>query len=159
MLFKNVNGYITVRKSNKIYKEHNMKKNLLLNSEISYVISKMGHTDTITIGDAGLPIPEGVERIDLSISKGVPDFMPVLEAVISELEVEEITIAEELENTSENSKKIYHEIMELFEDKNIKINIISHEKFKEAVKKSKAVIRTGEFTPYANIILQSGVVF
>lgn len=136
-----------------------MKKNLLLNSEISYVISKMGHTDTITIGDAGLPIPEGVERIDLSISKGVPDFMPVLEAVISELEVEEITIAEELENTSENSKKIYHEIMELFEDKNIKINIISHEKFKEAVKKSKAVIRTGEFTPYANIILQSGVVF
>ena len=159
MLFKNVNGYITVRKSNKIYKEHNMKKNLLLNSEISYVISKMGHTDTIIIGDAGLPIPEGVERIDLSISKGVPDFMPVLEAVISELEVEEITIAEELENTSENSKKIYHEIMELFEDKNIKINIISHEKFKEAVKKSKAVIRTGEFTPYANIILQSGVVF
>ena len=136
-----------------------MKKSLLLNSEISYVISKMGHTDTITIGDAGLPIPEGVERIDLSVSKGIPNFMPVLEAVVSELEVEEVTIAEELENASENSKKIYHEIMKLFGDRDIKINFISHEKFKEAVKKSKAVIRTGEFTPYTNIILQSGVVF
>ena len=94
-----------------------MKKSLLLNSEISYVISKLGHTDTITIGDAGLPIPEGVERIDLSVSKGIPNFMPVLEAVVSELEVEEVTIAEELENASENSKKIYHEIMKLFGDR------------------------------------------
>ena len=33
-----------------------MKKGKLLNSEISSVISQMGHTDSLTIGDCGLPI-------------------------------------------------------------------------------------------------------
>lgn len=42
-----------------------MKKSVLINSEISSIISKMGHTDMLTICDSGLPIPKNVERIDL----------------------------------------------------------------------------------------------
>lgn len=41
----------------------------------------------------------------------------------------------------------------------VKITFISHEELKEELKKCKAVIRTGEQTPYANVILRSGVVF
>ena len=36
---------------------------------------------------------------------------------------------------------------------------IAHEEFKEMAAKAKTVIRTGETTPYANIILVAGVNF
>lgn len=131
-----------------------MRKTKLLNSEISYTISKMGHTDSLTIGDCGLPIPENVERIDLALKYGVPSFLETLDTVLEELCVEEIIIATEIE---EKNTSIYEEIIKRFE--NIKINKVSHEDFKKLTKESKAVVRTGECTPYANIILKSGVVF
>ncbi len=36
-----------------------MKKGALLNSEISHVVSRLGHTDSLVICDAGLPVPAG----------------------------------------------------------------------------------------------------
>lgn len=135
-----------------------MKKTRLLNSEISYEISKIGHTSHITICDAGLPIPLGVKRIDLAIEKGYPSFIKVLDSVLSEMEVEEIVLAEEIK---EKNSKIYEEIKEIFKKYGIepKIKFISHENFKKVTEESVAIIRTGECTPYANIILKSGVVF
>lgn len=131
-----------------------MKKGKLLNSEISYVISQMGHTDSLTIGDCGLPIPKDVKRIDLALKYGVPTFLDTLDTVLEELCVEEIVIAEEIKEVSE---KMYKEILNRF--KNVKVTIVSHEKLKSMTKSSHAVIRTGECTPYSNIILKSGVVF
>lgn len=58
-----------------------MKKGVCLNSEVSYVIAKLGHFDTLTIGDAGLPVPDGVQRIDLAVRLGLPGFRDVLETV------------------------------------------------------------------------------
>ena len=58
-----------------------MKKNGILNADISRVLSYMGHTDTLAIGDCGLPIPEDTERIDLALKPGVPSFMEVLTEV------------------------------------------------------------------------------
>lgn len=131
-----------------------MKKTGLLNSQISEVISKMGHTDEIAIGDCGLPIPEEAERIDLALTKNIPTFIDTLKAVLLELEVQEVKIAEE---TKTQSPALYKEIVDLLGD--VKISFISHEELKLELKNCKAVIRTGEQTPYANIILQSGVVF
>lgn len=131
-----------------------MRKTKLINSEVSYTISKMGHTDSITIGDCGLPIPDGVNRIDLALKYGVPSFLETLDTILEELCVEEVIIAEEI---VEKNTIIYNEILKRFE--NIKIIMVSHEEFKNMTKNSKAVVRTGECTPYANIILKSGVVF
>ncbi|MDU2198022.1 MAG: D-ribose pyranase [Peptostreptococcaceae bacterium] len=131
-----------------------MRKTKLINSEVSYTISKMGHTDSLTIGDCGLPIPDGVNRIDLALKYGVPSFLETLDTVLEELCVEEIVIAEEI---VEKNTNIYNEILKRFE--NIKVTMVSHEDFKKMTKESKAVVRTGECTPYANIILKSGVVF
>ena len=131
-----------------------MKKTKLINSEISYTISKMGHTDSLTIGDCGLPIPNEVNRIDLALKYGVPTFLETLDTVLEELCVEEIVIAKEIE---EKNIAVYEEILKRFE--NIKITKVSHEEFKNQTKESKAVVRTGECSPYANIILKSGVVF
>ena len=122
-----------------------MRKTSLLNSNISSVISKMGHTDMLAIGDCGLPIPKETERIDLALIKGVPGFIETLKAILEELQVEEVLIAKETE------------IKEIIKD--TKITFISHGELKKELKDCKAVVRTGEQTPYANIILKSGVVF
>ena len=131
-----------------------MRKTKLLNSNISLAISKMGHTDTLAIGDCGLPIPKETERIDLALTKGVPSFIESLKTILEELEVEEVLIAKE---TKEVSPKLFNEISDIIKD--TKISFISHEELKRDLKKCKAVVRTGEQTPYANIILKSGVVF
>ena len=73
-----------------------MKKGSLLNKEISSVIAGMGHTDMLTIGDCGLPVPENVRRIDLALKKGVPTFEDTLKVVLEELCVEKVIIACEI---------------------------------------------------------------
>jgi len=131
-----------------------MKKTKILNSELSAVIASMGHTDTIAIGDCGLPIPDSSKRIDLAVKRNLPSFLDVLETALYELEVEEVTIASEI---VENNPELYKKITEMFSS--IKINLVPHSEFKEMTKKCKAVVRTGECMPYANIILHSGVAF
>ncbi|MDF2677311.1 MAG: D-ribose pyranase [Bacillota bacterium] len=139
-----------------------MKKSKLLNSNISYEISKMGHTDSLTIGDCGLPVPQGVYRIDLAIIKGLPEFMPVLSAVLEELCIEKVILAEEIK---EKNNELHKNIIDLIkqiekeENKTIEIEYVPHEIFKNKTQNSKAVIRTGEYKSYANIILISGVTF
>jgi len=139
-----------------------MKKGRLLNSEISYVISKMGHTDSLTIGDCGLPIPDGVQRIDLAVTKGLPEFIPVLFAVLEEFSVEKVILAQEiLHKNPELNYRIVEIIKKIESEENRTINIeyVPHEEFKKLSKESKAVIRTGEYKSFANIILVSGVTF
>ncbi|QKG83824.1 D-ribose pyranase [Kroppenstedtia pulmonis] len=131
-----------------------MKKTGILNSDITRVISLMGHTDRIVICDAGLPIPNGVERIDLAVKAGLPSFQEVLEVVLSEMEVEKAYRAIEMEEVSPGLKEELEKTLG-----GIETVTISHERFKELCQEAKAVIRTGECTPYANVILQAGVIF
>lgn len=130
-----------------------MKKTALLNAAISQVIATMGHGDTLVIGDVGLPVPPGVPVIDLAVTRGVPGFLTVLETVLSELQVEFHVVADEL---AQVSPMLAAQItaLELAGKRSV-----SHESFKEQTRRARAVIRTGECTPYANIVLGSGVVF
>ncbi|MBP6805281.1 MAG: D-ribose pyranase [Chloroflexi bacterium] len=131
-----------------------MKKGQLLNQPISAVVAGMGHTDELVIGDAGLPIPAGPQRIDLALTAGIPAFLDTLEAVLSELAVETAVIATEMITVSPN---LYAAIQERLGT--VRIIHVPHEVLKVRTQSAKAIIRTGEFTPYANIILSSGVVF
>ncbi len=131
-----------------------MNKGKMLNAEIMSVISKMGHTDKIAIGDCGLPIPDHVKRIDLALIEGVPGFIQVLEALLETFQCESYMIADEI---SEKNAIVEKQIQNLLQD--VTGTYISHEALKESCQDVKAVIRTGECTPYANIILQSGVIF
>ena len=133
-----------------------MKKQGILNSDISRVRSYMGHTDCIAVGDCGLPIPDEVERIDLALEFGVPSFMDVLRVITKDMKVEKIVLAEEIR---EQNPKILGEIKELFAGQELETVFVSHTELKKQTRECKAVIRTGETTPYANIILQSGCIF
>lgn len=139
-----------------------MKKGRLLNSEISYVVSKMGHTDSLTIGDCGLPVPDGVQRIDLAVYKGMPELIPVLKAVLEELFIEKVILAEEIKiNNHDLNDEIIHIIksIEIEENRIIDVEYVPHLEFKKITSSSKAIIRTGEYKSFANIILVSGVTF
>ena len=129
-----------------------MKKNGILNSEISKVLSEMGHTDTIVIADCGLPIPKEINRIDLALKQGTPSFLQVLEALVADMEIEKVTLAQEI-------KDFNPELEDILENKFTDKDYVSHEEFKKLTQQAKAVIRSGEATPYANIILHSGVIF
>ncbi|HDR8119574.1 TPA: D-ribose pyranase [Bacillus cereus] len=131
-----------------------MKKHGVLNSEIASILALLGHTDTIVIADCGLPIPDGVKRIDLAVEIGKPSFLDVLQVVADDMAIEKVTLAEEvIINNAEVNKEIEQKLIEpAFE-------YVSHEQFKEHTKKARAIIRTGEATPYANVILHAGVIF
>ncbi|MGO1642072.1 MAG: D-ribose pyranase [Lactobacillus amylovorus] len=132
-----------------------MKKHGILNSDISKVLADMGHTDQLTVADCGLPIPRGVNKIDLSLKIGNPKFIDVLEEVLKDMEVEKVYLAEEIKN---NNSPVYEQVSALV-GKEVSVEFLSHEDFKKLTLDSKAIIRTGEVSPFANIILQSNVIF
>lgn len=132
-----------------------MKKLGILNSDIAKVLADLGHTDKIAIGDAGLPVPDGVKKIDLALTLSEPSFLSVLQVVLSDMKVESVVLAEEIK--AQNAPQLAAVETALTEGE--AITYVSHEDFKEQLKDVKAVIRTGEATPYSNIILQSGVIF
>lgn len=131
-----------------------MKKSRVINSDISRVVAQMGHFDKLSIGDAGMPVPMSTEKIDLAVDKGIPSFMEVFNNVLEELEVQRIYLAEEIK--SENPK-VLAAIQERLPE--TPISFIPHSEMKAELNHCHAFIRTGEMTPYANIILESGVVF
>ncbi len=131
-----------------------MKRTGILNQDISSVVAGMGHLDMIVIADAGLPIPPGTRRIDLALRPGVPGFLETVQTIAEELQVQKLIIARE---TFAISPKVGAALKSIFPG--VEVVQISHDELKELCKQSKAVVRTGEFTPYANVILVAGVVF
>lgn len=133
-----------------------MKRAALLNIELSQVIASMGHGDVLVIGDAGLPVPAGVRRIDLAVTQGVPSLAQVLKAVLSELQIEHAVVARECLSASDELPAWYSQQAPQL---SAAPQFVSHSEFKSLTQQAVAVVRTGEFTPYANIALVSGVVF
>ncbi|MQR00624.1 D-ribose pyranase [Glaciimonas soli] len=130
-----------------------MKKTPLLNIALSQLIASLGHGDTVVIADAGLPVPPGVPLIDLALTRGIPGFMDTLNAVLSEMEVEHHLLADELvEKNPQLVEKI--DALALADQRTL-----SHSEFKRLTQSARAIVRTGECTPYANIILYAGVAF
>jgi D-ribose pyranase len=126
-----------------------------LNRDISRVLAAMGHTDSLVIADCGLPVPPGVECIDLSLARGDPDFLRVLESVLADFMVERAVFA--LEARTQNDS-VEVRASALARD-GVLVEFVTHERLKEMTHAARAILRTGEATPYSNVILFSKVVF
>jgi D-ribose pyranase len=131
-----------------------MKKAALLHGELSQVVAMLGHGDALVIADAGLPVPPGVRCIDLAVTRGVPAFSDVLAAVLCEMQVEHALCAEEL---AARSPELAARLPAWLGG--VPLQTVSHESFKRRSRRARAIVRTGEFTPYANVMLFAGVVF
>lgn len=154
-----------------------MKKSGILNAELAWVVSLMGHGDRLMVVDAGFPIPEGVQRIDLAITGGKPPLTEVVGAILEELYVESYVIAHEFNATLNVSNlgpgtDVLNKLLDLFKteyeaenqpprprEKAAKQQTCSHAELKQMAGECVAVVRTGECTPYANVCLISGVTF
>jgi D-ribose pyranase len=128
-----------------------MKKTDLINPVLAEVIASLGHTDMIVVADAGLPIPSTTRRVDLALTKGIPGFMVTLEVILTEMYVEKAIVAEEL---LQKSPALYEQLKGILGT--TPIDVIPHIDFKQQTRSACAIVRTGEFTPYANVILVSG---
>jgi D-ribose pyranase len=127
-----------------------------LNAQLSRVISEMGHTEQIVVTDAGLPIPAGVERVDLALRAGIPAFLDVLDTVLGEMAIEGAIASAEI---AEASPAMLAEIQQRLEPLGVVLELIPHEEFKKRTASAKAAVRSGEFTSYANVILIAGVAY
>ncbi|WP_342322876.1 D-ribose pyranase [Kosakonia sp. BYX6] len=139
-----------------------MKKGCVLNADISSVISRLGHTDTLVVCDAGLPVPRNTQRIDMALTQGVPSFMQVLEVVTAEMQVEAAILASEIKqhNPQLHETLLGHiEQLQQHQGNTIEVRYVTHEQLKKHTADSHAVIRSGECSPFANIILCAGVTF
>lgn len=127
-----------------------MKRGGILHPELSAHLARLGHTDTFVIGDAGLPVPPGVARVDLAVTLGVPGFAEVLDAILAEIEVEGAVIATEAAGSAAGA---------LLDARVPGAETVPHEEFKQLTDQARFVVRTGETIPYANVIVRCGVPF
>lgn len=128
-----------------------MKKIGIINAPIASVIAHLEHSDMLTVADAGLPTPATTQRIDLALKPGTPGFLETLEVVLSEMYVEKAYVSEDILTISPH---IYTGIQKLLG--NVPIEALPHIEFKKLSGSTKAIIRTGEFTPFANVVLVAG---
>jgi D-ribose pyranase len=129
-----------------------MKEIGILNRDIAAVISEQGHGDLLMVTDAGFAIPLEVEVIDLSLSENRPMVMEVLEELKKYFSVEKMYMSNE---TREVSPSHFRKVSEAFGE-GVEVVTIPHNEIKKMSREVKAVIRTGDFTAYGNVILVSG---
>lgn len=130
------------------------RRSKLLNARLAGAIVGLGHTDTLVVADAGLPIPPGVELLDLALVPGVPGFTQTLQAILEHLQVEAAVVAAEFAAASPALCEVAMGLLD-----GIDVRRVTHEEFKSLTRGAKLIVRTGECTPYANVILRAGVTF
>jgi D-ribose pyranase len=137
-----------------------MKKTLLLNAPLSKIIARMGHGDLLVVADCGLPIPYGKELVDLAVTPQLPRLLDVLNVILSELKVETVLVTNEM---IQKSPQYYEDLIKIVKKNlpGVQVEKITHARLKEITQETHNIsfVRTGEATPFANLILIAGVVF
>lgn len=132
-----------------------MLKSGIIHPQLLRLLAGLGHTDTIVLSDAGLPIPKETERIDLAWMENNPRIVPVLAQLLQTMVVQKVYLAEEIKTLGD--PRTYQAILEAIGT--IPVEYIPHTQLKARSREARAVIRTGEFSPYPNVILESGCIF
>jgi len=129
-----------------------VKRSGILHGELSGALARLGHTDQVVVADCGLPVPDGPRVVDLAFTFGVPPFLTVLDGLLAELVVESAVVAAEIDEANPACAAAVAERLPGAQR-------VPHEEFKRLVAGARLVVRTGEATPYANVLLRCGVPF
>ncbi|HEY8933198.1 MAG TPA: RbsD/FucU family protein [Rariglobus sp.] len=129
-----------------------MLKTGILNPQLNSLLSRVRHTNTLVIADRGFPSWPGVETIDLSLVDGVPTVLQVLAAIRANFVIGDVRMAAQfLDHNTPETKAAFARALE-----GIPVTHEDHEGvFKPRVPRAIGLIRTGDTTPYANMILTS----
>lgn len=130
-----------------------MKRGQLLNADLSQAIAALGHGDGLMVVDAGFPVPTSAWRIDLALRRDVPDLRTVLDVIADEMIVEEVVVAQDVPT---NNAPLHDWLVARWRD--VPITLVPHVEMLSAMAgRAKAVVRTGAFDPWGNVLLRSGV--
>lgn len=128
-----------------------MLKTGILNPQINSLLSRVRHTNSLVIADRGFPSWPGIETIDISLVDDLPRVADVLCAIQRNFNIGSVMMAEEFRMS--NPQEVVRRMKEIA--KGTKLLFEPHEKFKERVPYALGIIRTGDSTPYSNVIIES----
>jgi len=128
-----------------------MKRGPLLHPALNHLLASTGHTDYFTVCDRGFPVPPGPERIDLALTHDIPTVLDVLKLVHADFHIDRIVIPAEVQDIAPRRVEELREIVG-----NIPLFPVPHLDFKRMSHTARATVRTGDSTPYGNIIIVSG---
>lgn len=129
-----------------------MRRAGILNRHLAGALAELGHGDLVLVCDAGMPIPRGPRVVDLAFRAGVPSFSEVLDGLLAELVVEGATAAKETRRANPAAAA-------LLDGRIPALRLVPHERLKRLSGGARLVVRTGEASPYANVLLRCGVFF
>jgi D-ribose pyranase len=129
-----------------------LKRAGILNCALAGALARLGHTDQVLVCDSGMPLPRDADVVDLAFLPGIPSFAEVLDGLLTELTVEGAIAAREVVAGNPDCHAF-------LDDRLPALVHVPHDELKLLAHAVKLVVRTGEATPYANVILRCGVGF
>lgn len=127
-----------------------MKAGILIHPGMLQLLASLGHTDELLVCDAGYPVPPQVPIVDLAYRPGHSPFLDVVSVVLATVQVERAVVATEADA---ELRIAIDGVLGFPSDE------MAHASFKERARGCRGVVRTGEYTRYANVILTVGVAF
>ncbi len=123
----------------------------ILNPHVLNLLARIRHTNTLVIADWAFPFWPEIETVDISLTLGIPTVLDVLDLLTPNFKIGRIWQAEEFlaNNPSEKVEAFARSFGE------IPLTREPHVDFKKRVPGAIGLIRTGDPTPYGNIILES----
>ncbi len=123
----------------------------ILNPAINSLLSRVRHTNTLVIADRGFPFWPAIETIDISLVDDLPRVLDVLAAVRGNFRIGRAFMAEEFRASNpETTQAAFTQALH-----GVPVNFEAHIQFKLRVPHAIGLIRTGDTTQYANLILES----
>jgi len=131
-----------------------MLKSGILNPHLLDLLARVRHTNTLVISDRGFPFWPEIETVDISLIDDIPTVLNVLEALIPTFQIGRIWQAEEfaLKNPKKSVARFEKSISAI---PGLELTKLPHVDFKKLVPGAIGLIRTGDTTQYANLILES----
>ena len=123
----------------------------IINPQLLNLLARVRHTNSLAILDCGFPNWPGVEVIDISLTRGVPTVLQVFDLIRPVFKVGKIWQAEEF--LQRNSEETIDEFAKAVDG--LKFTREPHAEFKGRIPSVIGLIRTGDATPYSNLIFES----
>ena len=123
----------------------------ILNPHLLDLLARGRHTNTLVIADWAFPYWPEIETVDISLTRGIPTVLDVLDLLTPVFKIGRIWQANEF--VTSNTVEVVDRFSNSFGK--IPLTREAHVDFKKRVPLAIGLIRTGDPTAYGNIILES----